>query len=80
MFILEIILLILDILTIYLLIKEIKKRHYKFENNFNEKYNKINPQNKILFYKLKKQYLNNISNEDIKELQIFLDSVLRERK
>lgn len=76
--ILQIILLILDLITIYLLIKEIKNRHFHYLkwNSIND----ISPQNKILFYKLKKQYLNKVSFEDIQELQIFLDSCLEERK
>ena len=37
---------------------------------------KISPQNKILFYKLQKQYLNNCSNNDIEQLIYFLEKYL----
>lgn len=40
----------------------------------------ISPQNKILFIKLKKQYLNGCSNDDIKDLISFLVNSLIERK
>lgn len=47
----------------------------------NKKYNsKISSQNKILFYKLKKQYLNNTSIEDIKQLITFLNKEVKERE
>lgn len=73
MFILEFILLILDLITIFLLIKEIKINSFRFIR-------KIKPQNKILFYKLQKQYLNNCSNEDIGELLLFLNDYMLKRK
>lgn len=40
----------------------------------------ISPNNKILFIKLKKQYLNNVSDDDILQLIFFLKKYLKERK
>lgn len=41
---------------------------------------KIDPQNKILFYKLQKQYLYQCTDSDIKQLIYFLNNYLEERK
>lgn len=46
----------------------------------NNKKIKISSQNKILFYKLKKQSLNNISINDIEQLRYFLSQEIKERK
>lgn len=73
MFIIQFILLILDIITIFLLFKEIKINQVRFNR-------KIKSNNKILFYKLQKQYLNNCSIEDVEELIVFLNKYIKERK
>lgn len=73
MCILEFILLIFDLITIILLFREIKINKARFNK-------KIKSNNKILFYKLQKQYLNNSSYDDIEELIIFLNNYLKERK
>lgn len=59
----------------YLILDNLFKLAHR--NIFNNNY--ISPQNKILFHKLKKQYLNNASSDDIEQLLIFLDDTLQER-
>lgn len=46
----------------------------------NNKKIKISSQNKILFYKLKKQSLNNISINDIEQLRYFLSQEIKDRR
>lgn len=65
----ELILIILLIFDIYIYIRNKKL----FNRN-------IKPNNKILFYKLQKNYLNNCDSEDIKDLICFLYQYLMNRK
>lgn len=58
----------LILIIIFLLLFDIKvfNRNKKVFNT------KISNENKILFYKLQKQYLNNVSDDDIRQLISFL--------
>lgn len=66
---------LLLILMLILLVFDI----YVLKRNKKIFYRKIRNENKILFYKLQKQYLNNSSIEDVKDLISFLYNYYIER-
>lgn len=68
-------LIILCFILIYLFVKEIKIKNLNVDLN-----KEIKNNNKILFYKLQKQYLNNVSDDDIEDLIVCLNNYFIERK